>query len=707
MKVAKTSAIVALLLAMMGIVSIRGAAAGTKQATIFVANNDDVTAYPAGSSGDVAPIAVTTDMSVPNGIARDASGRIYVTNNATNTVTVYAANASGNVPPIAVIGGSKTKLTDPKGIALDASGMIYVLNGENRKGSIMVYPPVGISTGILNEAPIATIAGSKTRLHSPGGIALDSLGNIYVANESGGPVVPHERYDRGSVTVYPAGSDGNIAPIATISGAATGLAHPVGIALDSSGNIYVANIYTANTTRSLEFESSITVYPAGSKGNASPIAIIAGNNTGLDYAQGIALDSSRNLYVSGDLSYGSGVNAYPAGSNGNVSPSASIAGTDTGLASPDGITLDSGGNLYVSNSFGGTSQSGSLTVYRAGSSGDAVPTTTITSNFIGIDFASGIALDSTGNIYVANEFGGPWDDGTVTIYSAGSYATSSPIATIAGGNTELSNPIGIALDSGDNIFVLNDDNAITVYPAGSAGDVMPQATINIDTNGTYTPVGMAAGTDGDLYVVNQGGVKCNKSACYPTNNASVAVYRAGSDGNAKPIAVIAGPNTELASPSAIAVDHSGDICVTNQGPYECECGLGFCACYSAGPGSVTVYAPGSNGDVKPITTISGINTGIGSPYGITLDSYGNIYVLNDGLVVGAGPFGIHQADGRTAARKDVTVVGQFYELATRSVEPILIFAAGSNGDVAPITGIGGPFTALYGPNGIAIGPAGP
>jgi sugar lactone lactonase YvrE len=367
MKVATTWAVAGLLLAMIGPVG--GAAAGTKDATIFVANQFDVTAYPVDSNGDVPPLAVTTDMAAPKRYRRDASGRIYVTNRATNTVTVYAANANGNVPPVAVIGGSNTRLANPTGIALDAAGKIYVLNSaEYPKGSITVYPPLATGTGILNEAPVALIAGSKTLLDDPTGIAVDSDGNTYVANESGGPVVRHERNDRGKVTVYPAGSDGNIAPIATISGSGTGLSYPIGIALDSNGNIYVANANTANTG-SNSTGPSITVYPAGSHGNAAPIAVIAGGNTGLDYPQAIALDSAGNLYAEGYVNeVGSSVNVYPAGSNGNVSPTVIIAGSDTGLEDVSGVALDSGGNLYVLNSFGGPTQLGSVVSIRPAAS---------------------------------------------------------------------------------------------------------------------------------------------------------------------------------------------------------------------------------------------------------------------------------------------------------------------------------------------------
>ncbi len=115
------------------IVTLDSAAAGSNPApAIFVDNLNYVTAYPIGSSGDVAPIAVTSDMISPGGIARDAAGRIYVTNTPTNTVTIYAANANGNVPPLAVIGGPLTQLASPTGIALDASGKIYVLDPAHR-----------------------------------------------------------------------------------------------------------------------------------------------------------------------------------------------------------------------------------------------------------------------------------------------------------------------------------------------------------------------------------------------------------------------------------------------------------------------------------------------------------------------------------------------------------------------------------------------
>ena len=141
MKVTRAAGFAAILFGLIAVALVSVAAAGpipstTSSTAIFVANYFDVTAYPAGSTGDIAPIALTTDMAEPSGIARDASGRLYVTNRGSNTITIFAANANGNVPPIAVIGGSNTKLSNPAGIALDANGAIYVVNNFGNSGIV-------------------------------------------------------------------------------------------------------------------------------------------------------------------------------------------------------------------------------------------------------------------------------------------------------------------------------------------------------------------------------------------------------------------------------------------------------------------------------------------------------------------------------------------------------------------------------------------
>ena len=145
-------------------------------------------------------------------------------------IAVYAAGASGNVAPIAVISGDRTRLEDH---AIIQPAAIYVTDvGDEDSSSspprIMVYP--ADSNG--NVAPIVTIGGDKTGLTLPNGIAVNPAGReIYVIND--GSQIRAED----TMVVYSPGANGNITPVATIGS----VGDPQGIAVDS-GKIYVTNL---------------------------------------------------------------------------------------------------------------------------------------------------------------------------------------------------------------------------------------------------------------------------------------------------------------------------------------------------------------------------------------------------------------------------------------------------------------------------------
>jgi 6-phosphogluconolactonase (cycloisomerase 2 family) len=203
-------------------------------------------------------------MNGSDGVALDAADKIYVANETFGSITVYGANPSGmlNESPLATITGSNTGLTTPRGIAVDGSGLIYAPGGDQfaNAGTITVY--AANPSGTLNETPLATIAGNSTGLNVPWGVAIDSLGRIYVANNN----TP-------SITVYAANPSGtlNEAPLATITGSNTGLNGPTGVAVDASGKIYVANASNA----------TVTIYAANPSGtlNEVPLATLTGLNS--------------------------------------------------------------------------------------------------------------------------------------------------------------------------------------------------------------------------------------------------------------------------------------------------------------------------------------------------------------------------------------------------------------------------------------------
>ena len=230
--------------------------------------------------------------------------------------------------------------------------------------------------------------------------------------------------------------------------------------------------------------NSITVYAAGASCNATPTTTIAGSNTGLNSPHGIALDGAGQLYVANYA--GSTITVYAAGATGNATPTATIAGSSTGLNGPVAIALDGAGRLYVANLTLPNSSVQTITVYAAGATGNATPTATIAGSNTGLSDPFGIALDAAGRLYVAN-YGVAEGPGSITVYAAGATGNATPTATIAGSNTGLNGPGAIALDAAGQLYVANWAGTITVYAAGATGNATPTATIAGSNTGLYFP----------------------------------------------------------------------------------------------------------------------------------------------------------------------------------------------------------------------------
>ena len=399
-----------------------GRAYGTSPGpTLLVANacSNSVSAYDTSSSGDIAPLSpAPSGLGKPQFVAFDKNGNFYVSNECNDSITIYAKGSTG--APLAVIGGSNTGLNEPEGIAVDpASGTIYVANGFT--DALFVFPPLGSSTGLLNEAPTATIEGDLTTLVGPLGVALDSNRNIYVtANTSGVEIFPAVGSTTGTI---------NEAPTASIVGSNTLLGVLAGVTLDPSNNIYVSS------------SVGISIFPplGASTGplNEAPTAAIEGTMTGESSPLLVALDSNLNIYLTnaGSSLSAPNVTVYPplGGSTGtlNEKPTATIGGSNTGLTMPYGIALDSSNKVYV------TDKTSSLFVFPAvGSSTGTLneaPSAAMGQAVTGINDPRGIAVDSSGKIYVTNL------SSTllyVSVYPAGSNATVAPIAIIGGSNTD-------------------------------------------------------------------------------------------------------------------------------------------------------------------------------------------------------------------------------------------------------------------------------
>jgi len=274
------------------------------------------------SNGSVSPSSTVkgpTGVSF-QGLAVDATGNLYVggllfSNNPASQgqleILVYAPGSNGMAKPTRTITGTATGLegftqNSISGLAVDSSGNVYVSSGLLKGGLVNSGISVFPSTANGDVAPTKVITMTGIATFTPGQIAVDSAGNIYVAATD--PLAP------GVILIFASNSTGTVPPTSTLAGSETTFDGVKGVAVDSKGNIYVSNISSTGAPSILEFS-------AGSNGNVAPIRTISGSATMMNALGNLALDSAGNIYVLNDLNI---LKFFPT-ATGNVAPTASIS----------------------------------------------------------------------------------------------------------------------------------------------------------------------------------------------------------------------------------------------------------------------------------------------------------------------------------------------------------------------------------------------
>ncbi len=266
------------------------------------------------------------------------------------------------------------------------------------------------------------------------GSAIDSAGNIWVANQGNG--FPGTAASESNVT--------ELSPSGAIIGTYVAGSVPIGIAIDKSGNVWVEN-YGNGTPGTLAGESNVTeLSPSG--------ATIGTYAVGSYPAGGIAVDTSGNIWVTnwGAKSETPGTPGTAVAGESNVtelSPSGATIGTYVAGSSPGGIAIDSSGNIWVANKGNGTQGMGLMdsNVTELSSSGAWINT------YVAGSFPEGIAIDPTGNVWVVNK-----GDGTQGTAAGDSNVTElSPSGATIGTYAVGSYPEIVAIDSAGNVWVTN------------------------------------------------------------------------------------------------------------------------------------------------------------------------------------------------------------------------------------------------------------
>lgn len=230
---------------------------------------------------------------------------------------------------------------------------------------------------------------------SPGGVAVDDQGTVYVTNQT--------MYGR--VVALPAGSSTpTVKPF-------NGLYEPQGLAVDGSGTIYVS-----------DFNNRVVSLAAGSNRQVElPFS-------GLNYPEGVAVDAQGGVYVA-DRGNNRVVKLAPGSTSQTVLPF-------NGLKNPDGVAVDTDGNVYVTDT-----DNNRVVKLEAGTSNQSVlPFTSLTAPW-------GITVDGAGNVYVTEH-----DNNAVAKLPAG--ATASTELPFTGLNT----PLSVAVDKKGNVYVADRGN---------------------------------------------------------------------------------------------------------------------------------------------------------------------------------------------------------------------------------------------------------
>jgi hypothetical protein len=298
----------------------------------------------------------------------------------------------------------------------------------------------------------------------------------------------------GHLVSLPASANGTVAPSTSITTQVTNSGQAYFVAYDGSGKLWFTSCLDLPGTHG----PVIAVDATASGTNVTPLITLSGANTGLEDCQsGIAVDPSGDVYVADDANAsstpGGHIAIFGLGQTGNVAPARTIAGANAGFHSVYGVALDADDNLYVTDSCMGYSCTGDVAVFPAGANGNVGPTRRISGGLTQLDAPLGIAVDKQKNIYVAN--GG---NNTITVYAAGSNGNVTPTRTIGGSLTTLADINGIAVDNAGYLYVGNVDQAgssdnypVLVFAPGANGNVAPVQSITINTPRFSQPAGVA------------------------------------------------------------------------------------------------------------------------------------------------------------------------------------------------------------------------
>jgi DNA-binding beta-propeller fold protein YncE len=452
--------------------------------------------------------------------------------------------------------------------------------------------------------PVTTLV--SLGLASPIGVAVDASGNVYIADDNDN-----------TITEWTASSDTSSTLISS------GLSKPAGVAVGIAGNVYVADT----------FNNAIEEWTASNKTVSTLIS------SGLSHPSGVAVDGAGNVYIADT---GNGAVKEWTAADSNV-----VTLVSSNLNDPSGVAVDSAGNIYIADT--GNSAVKEWTA----------ATSNLTTLVSGLNQPNGVSVDGSGNVYIADTFNNAIKEWTA--------ANGAVTALVSPG---LSRPYGVAVDSSGNVYIADTSNvAIKELPhafvdstpklegVAAGADALPMVLppaenllppFNPSTDQTWLTInGITNGVLSFSFSANSGP---NRVASINLLGQAIAVIQGGASFVLGTNALLVGPSAASNSvvlavfPASATWTAMANSTWLHLSPVN-QSGVGstnVVFSYDANPGptrdgtltiggqTFTVTQAGSTyvAVVPAMTTL--VSNGLSFPFGVAVDSAGNVYIADTG-----------------------------------------------------------------------------
>ena len=492
-----------------------------------------------GFSGDGGP-ATSAALDSPVGIAVDPDGNVFIADTFNHRIrkvtpdgiiTTVAGNGSPGYSGDGGLGtNAKLNMGGNGALATDLAGNLYIADQNNNviRGltpSGFIYTVAGNgSRGYSGDGGLSTNASMN--LNGYGAVAVDASGNLFIADE-GNSVIRKVTPDGTISTVAGTGNFGFSGDGGPAINAA--LNHPDGVAVDASGNLYIADNFNARIRKVTSNGTISTIAGTGSvafTGDGGPAA-----SATLSLITGVAVDTFGNVFIADSVNERirkinpAGIISSFVGNGrfrfvGDGGPATSAA-----LNYPSSVAADTSGNVFFTDPFNArirkVTPAGIISTVAGdgagGFSGDGGPATQA-----GLFFPFGVAVDASGNLFIADT-----DNARIR-----KVTPQGIISTVAGNgifgfsgdggsatNASFNLPTSLAVDASGNLFIAdNKNNRIRkVTPGGTISTVAGKGTAGFSGDGgpalnaeLNLPTSVAVAASGALYIVDSGNDRVRK-----------------------------------------------------------------------------------------------------------------------------------------------------------------------------------------------------